>query len=133
MVQESGAGASGSRCAPGRAEPGSCRISTSGRALYPAAATAAHFCGPMPHAGTLPLNTHASRVIAPAAAARPSGSGGLGGLDTLRGRFFSAGQADEELGAAFGLVAAGDVTSVVLNDTVDGAEAEAGAPSDRLG
>src|SRR5215467_5572890 len=132
MVQESGAGASGSGCPRSGLKTGPCRISTSGRSsaapggrnrrLVPADG-----CG----MGNPPRD--AGRVIAQASAARPSGSGGLGGLDILRGRFFSAGQANEELGAAFGLVATGDVTPVVLNDTVDGAEAEAGAPANRLG
>src|SRR5215469_15286425 len=43
------------------------------------------------------------------------------------------GEFDDEQGAAFGLVAAGDLAAVVLHDAVDGAETEARAFADRLG
>ena len=45
----------------------------------------------------------------------------------------SGGQAQDEDRSAFGFVLAGDLAAVILDDTVDGAQSEAGAFSDGFG
>ena len=51
----------------------------------------------------------------------------------LHRRFRAAGNSDDEQRSAFGFVLAGDLAAVILDHSVDSAQAEAGAFADGLG